>query len=71
MKASNPFKVIKCQGTAYEIGRQYGEACAEHLKFSVQFNLQNSIAMPYGATIDDVISESLKLLPLRNNSIRR
>jgi hypothetical protein len=36
MGLKNAFSLIECRGTAYEIGRQYGDAAAENIRKSLE-----------------------------------
>lgn len=59
-------KVVECEGTPFEIGRQYGSACRESLASSVAVLFDSVGAfMPTGRpSPDEVIEVALKHLPL-------
>lgn len=62
MKEAKALKVIECQGTDSEIGRQYGEACRESFRLGIEsvyaFNQQFQIGG------EQVIANAKKFLPL-------
>jgi isopenicillin-N N-acyltransferase-like protein len=37
MKEAKALKVIKCQGTDFEIGQQYGEICRKDFHWSIEW----------------------------------
>ncbi|UNC91329.1 C45 family autoproteolytic acyltransferase/hydolase [Candidatus Contubernalis alkaliaceticus] len=62
MKQEKSFKVIECSGTPYEIGQQYGEACRDNIKKSLEMNLYGLSAF-YNASRQDVTANTSKFLP--------
>ncbi len=62
MKEAKYFKVIECQGTQYEIGRQYGEACKDNILKSIDINF-NLLTLGHNTTKEDVIANARKFLP--------
>ncbi len=63
MKRVKEFKVIECRGTAYEIGRQWGEGCKESI-LKVSENIFNIMNLMYQSPREEVISRAMKLFPL-------
>lgn len=57
------FNIIECAGTPYDIGRQWGEACREHLHECFEVNI-GAITAGYGVTPADAAVTALKLVPL-------
>ena len=62
MKQLKEFQVVECRGTPYEIGQQYGEACRENIKKSLEMNLYGLSAW-YKAPKQNVITNAMRFLP--------
>jgi isopenicillin-N N-acyltransferase-like protein len=62
MKNTKEFKLIECQGTPYEIGRQWGEGCKESI-LKISENICNAMKSYYQASKEEVISKAMKFLP--------
>ncbi|MDA8098214.1 MAG: C45 family autoproteolytic acyltransferase/hydrolase [Nitrospiraceae bacterium] len=58
MKKRTILPVIECFGSEYEIGRQYGEQAADHIRESVSLMCSTMIAMPYMAEKNAVLAAS-------------
>jgi isopenicillin-N N-acyltransferase-like protein len=63
MKKSKEFKLIECQGTPYEIGRQWGEGCKESI-LKVSENLGQAMSSYYQASREEVVSQGDEVFPL-------
>ncbi|MBM7856087.1 isopenicillin-N N-acyltransferase-like protein [Desulfohalotomaculum tongense] len=66
MKKAKAFKIIECKGTAYEIGRQYGEACKDNILKSLEMNLEGIIHR-CSTSKEEIIANANKFLPLVKN----
>jgi isopenicillin-N N-acyltransferase like protein len=62
MKNAKEFKLIECQGTPYEIGRQWGEGCKKSI-LQVSENIYNAMASYYRASKEAVVSHAMKFFP--------
>lgn len=62
MKDLKKLQVIECRGTPHEIGQQYGEACRENIKKSLEMNLFG-LSTGYNASKQNVIDNAMKFLP--------
>jgi isopenicillin-N N-acyltransferase like protein len=65
LKETKELKVIKCQGTDYEIGQQYGEACREDFRRSVE-NIYIAY-QKYQISKEQIIADVHKFIPLVQN----
>lgn len=63
MKRAEPFKLVECSGTAYEIGLQWSEGCRESL-YQISENSFRNMEFMYQAKKEDV-ELSLFYLPTR------
>jgi len=63
LKKVKAFKVTECRGTAYEIGRQWGNGCKESI-LNVSENLFNVMSLMYQAPREEVIARAMTLFPL-------
>jgi isopenicillin-N N-acyltransferase like protein len=66
MKEAKALKVIKCQGTDYEIGQQYGEACGEDFRRNVE-GVYAFCQQQCQMSKEQVITNVNKFLPLVEN----
>ncbi len=67
MKKAERLDIIECRGTPYEIGRQWGEGCREHLRASVD-GLYAGIAQgPFRAEKEAVRSAAGRFTPAIRN----
>ncbi|MBD7911201.1 MULTISPECIES: C45 family peptidase [Clostridium] len=62
MKNLKEFKLIECQGTPYEIGRQWGEGCKDSI-LKISENIYNSMTLFHKASKEDVIIRAMKFFP--------
>lgn len=62
LKQVKQFEVIECRGTPYEIGQQYGEACRDNIKQSLEMNLYG-LSAGYNASKQNVIDNAMRFLP--------
>jgi isopenicillin-N N-acyltransferase-like protein len=60
MNRETQVRVIECGGTAYEIGRQYGEACADSFQKASDFFFSALSRGVYKATKGEVIDHAAK-----------
>lgn len=65
MKEARKFKVIKCQGTDYEIGQQYGETCRKDFRHSL--DRFYTIIQQCQISKEKIIEDVNKFLPLVEN----
>ncbi len=65
MKEAKEFKLIKCQGTDYEIGKQFGETCREDFRRSVEATY--IYYQQYQISKEQIIADVNKFLPLVEN----
>lgn len=63
LKEAKEFKIIKCQGTDYEIGKQYGDACREDFHRIVDSYYTN-MQQHYQISKEQIIADVNKFLPL-------
>lgn len=63
MKITKEFKLIECQGSPYEIGRQWGEGCKEHI-LKISENISSGMALYYKASKEEVIAHAMKYFPM-------
>lgn len=61
MKKAKEFKLVECSGSAYEIGRQWGEGCRDSLHQISENSFRNLESM-YQAKKEDVIAMAMKFL---------
>jgi isopenicillin-N N-acyltransferase-like protein len=61
MKSDKEFKVIECEGTPYEIGRQWGEGCKENILKSLEMQFRTMGF--YRALKKDIIFNAMQFLP--------
>lgn len=61
MKEAKEFKVVECKGTPFEIGCQYGEACRDNIKKSLEINL-HGLSLAYKASKEDIVGNAMKYL---------
>lgn len=57
------FKLVECRGTAYEIGRQWGEGCQESI-LKISENIYKSMEYLYQAGKQEVLAQALKFFPV-------
>ncbi|NPV93201.1 MAG: hypothetical protein HPY50_20765 [Firmicutes bacterium] len=62
MKQKKEFKIIECQGTPYEIGRQWGERCRENMRQALAMTF-GGIAFMHQASPEAIIANAVKYLP--------
>lgn len=53
------FNIIECQGTHYDIGRQYGEACRDNILKSVEINFL-SLHHNHQVGKNDIVTQAMK-----------
>ncbi len=63
VKTVKQFNLVKCQGTAYEIGQQWGEGCRENILQSIE-NTFNIMAFVYQSAREDVIAKAMQFYPM-------
>lgn len=62
MKETLEFKLVECSGSAYEIGRQWGEGCRESI-YQISENSFRNLESMYRAKKEDLMAMALKFLP--------
>jgi isopenicillin-N N-acyltransferase-like protein len=56
-------QIVECQGTARQIGQQWGEGCRESFRASLETLFQGLAAGPFQATRAGVVGTAMKLEP--------
>lgn len=62
MKEAQEFKLVECSGSAYEIGRQWGEGCRESI-YQISGNSFRNLESMYQAKKEDVMAMAMRFLP--------
>ncbi|MDF9409753.1 MAG: Acyl-coenzyme A:6-aminopenicillanic acid acyl-transferase [Pelotomaculum sp. PtaB.Bin013] len=62
MKEVRAFNIVECQGTLYDIGRQYGEACKDNILESVEINF---LSLCHNLQIgkSEIVGNAMKFFP--------
>ena len=58
---THTLRVTECRGTPRQIGQQWGEACRENLRASIETLFHALSAGPFRASREDVVRTALKL----------
>jgi len=62
VKERKKLEIIECQGTSYEVGKQYGTACKEDIRRSA-YDLISNIMKMHQVSREDVLHNARKYLP--------